>query len=88
MPSQERRKKERKKKQNNGLLDTRRAIELVITETAGEKALKELFLKEQEEKIIKETSRSNPKIAEAFKQDRETGLNALNEFIVNLESSD
>jgi hypothetical protein len=87
MPSQERRKKERKK-QNNGLLDTRRAIELVVTETAGEKALKELFLKEQEEKIIKEISRSNPKIAEAFKQDRETGLNALNEFIVNLESSD
>lgn len=28
-------------------------------ETAGEKTLKELFLKEQEEKIIKEISRSN-----------------------------
>lgn len=77
-----------RKKQNNGLLDTRRAIELVIRETGGEKALKELFLKEQEGKIINELSRSNPKIAEAFKQDRETGLNALNEFIVNLESND
>ena len=77
-----------RKKQNNGLLDTRRAIELVIRETDGEKALKELFLKEQEENIIKEISRSNPKLAEAFKHDRETGLNALKKFIVNLESSD
>jgi 4-hydroxyphenylpyruvate dioxygenase-like putative hemolysin len=77
-----------RKKQNNGLLDTRRAIELVIRETGGEKALKELFLKEQEGKKINELSRSNPKIVEAFKQARETGLNALNEFIVNLESSD
>jgi hypothetical protein len=31
--------RERKKKQNNGLLDTRCAIELVIRETAGEKIL-------------------------------------------------
>jgi hypothetical protein len=73
---------------NNGLLSTRRAIELVIIETGGERALKELFIKEQEGKIINELSRSNPKIADAFKQDRKTGLTTLNEFIVNLESSD
>jgi hypothetical protein len=77
-----------RKKQNNGLVDTRRAIELVITEIGGEKELRELFLKEQEGKIINKLSRSNPKIAAALKQDREIGLNALNEFIVNLESSD
>jgi hypothetical protein len=83
---QVKRKKERKNKTTVYLILV--AIELVIRETAGEKALKQLFLKEQEEKIKKEISRSNPKIAEAFKQGRETGLNALNEFIMNLESSD
>lgn len=77
-----------RKKQNKGLLDTRRAIELVIREAGGENALKELFLKEQDGKIIDELSKSNPKIAEAFKQDWNAGLHALNEFIVNLENDE
>jgi hypothetical protein len=74
-----------RKKQNKGLLDTRRAIELVIRDAGGEKALKDLFLKEQDEKIIEELTRLNPMIEETFKQDREAGLQALNEFIVDLE---
>jgi hypothetical protein len=73
------------KKQNKGLLDTRRAIELVMRDAGGEKALKELFLKEQDEKIIDKLSKLNPMIAQTFKQDREAGLQALNEFIVDLE---
>jgi hypothetical protein len=77
-----------RKKQNKGLLDTRRAIELVMRDAGGEKALKELFLKEQDEKIIDELSKLNPMIAETFKQDREAGLQALNGFIADLESSD
>jgi hypothetical protein len=74
-----------RKIQNKGLLDTRRAIELVIRDAGGEKALKELFLKEQDEKIIEVLTRLNPMIEETFKQDREAGLQALNEFIVDLE---
>jgi hypothetical protein len=74
-----------RKKQNKGLLDTRRAIELVIRDAGGEEALKELFLKQQDEKIIDELTRLNPIIEETFKQDREAGLQALNEFIVDLE---
>src|SRR5688500_12620541 len=74
-----------RKKQNKGLLDNRRAIELVIRDAGGEKALKELFLKEQDENIIEELTRLNPTIEETFKQDREAGLQALNEFIVELE---
>jgi hypothetical protein len=74
-----------RKKQNKGLLDNRRAIELVIRDAGGEKALKELFLKEQDENIIQEITRLNPIIEEMFKQDREVGLQALNEFIVDLE---
>jgi|SRR5215210_709599 len=74
-----------RKKQNKGLLDTRRAIELVIRDAGGERALKDLFLKEQDEKIIEELTRLNPMIEETFKQDREAGLQALNEFIVDLE---
>jgi hypothetical protein len=74
-----------RKIQNRGLLDTRRAIELVIRDAGGEKALKELFLKEQDEKIIEVLTRLNPMIEETFKQDREAGLQALNEFIVDLE---
>jgi hypothetical protein len=74
-----------RKKQNKGLLDNRRAIELVIRDAGGEKALKELFLKEQVENIIQEITRLNPIIEEMFKQDREVGLQALNEFIVDLE---
>jgi hypothetical protein len=76
-----------RKKQNKGLLDTRRAIELVIRDAGGERALKDLFLKEQDEKIIEELTRLNPMVEETFKQDREAGLQALNEFIVDLESS-
>lgn len=76
-----------RKKQNKGLLDTRRAIELVIRDSGGEKALKELFLKEQDGKIIDEISKSNPMVAETFKQDREAGLQALNGFIADLECS-
>ena len=74
-----------RKKQNKGQLDTQRAIELVIRDAGGEKALKELFLKEQDENIIEELTRLNPTIEETFKQDREAGLQALNEFIVDLE---
>ena len=74
-----------RKKQNKGLLDNRRAIELVIRDAGGEKALKELFLKEQDENIIEEITRLNPTIEGTFKQDREAGLQALNEFIVDLE---
>jgi hypothetical protein len=74
-----------RKKQNKGLLDNRRAIELVIRDAGGEKALKELFLKEQDENIIEEIIRLNPAIEGMFKQDRELGLQALNEFIVDLE---
>lgn len=74
-----------RKKQNKGLLDNRRAIELVIRDAGGEKALKALFLKEQDENIIEELTRLNPTIEETFKQDREAGLQALNEFIVDLE---
>ncbi len=78
-----------RKKQNKGLLlDTRRTIELVIREAGGENALKELFLEEQDGKIIDELAKSNPKIAEAFKQDWDAGLHALNEFIVNLENNE
>jgi hypothetical protein len=76
-----------RKKQNKGQLDTQRAIELVIMDAGGEKALKELFLKEQDEKTIDELTKLNPIIEKTFKQDREAGLQALNEFIANLESS-
>ena len=76
-----------RKKQNRGQLDTQRAIELVIRDAGGEKALKELFLKEQDEKIIDELAKLNPIIAETFKQDREAALQVLNEFIADLESS-
>jgi hypothetical protein len=74
-----------RKKQNKGLLDNRQTIELVIRDAGGEKALKELFLKEQDENIIEEIKRLNQTIEETFKQDREAGLQALNEFIVDLE---
>jgi CheY-like chemotaxis protein len=80
--------KERKKQNKDLLFNTRRAIELVIKDTGGERALKELFLKEQDEKIIDELAKSNPKIQEKFKQDREAGLQALSAFIADLENSD
>ena len=76
-----------RKKQNNGLLplDNRHAIELVMRDAGGEKELKQLFLKEHDEKIIDELAKSNPMIAEKLKQDREAILQALNVFIVDLE---
>jgi hypothetical protein len=77
-----------RKRQNKGLLlDIQRAFELVIRTAGGEKALKELFLKEQDEKIIDELAKLNPMIAETFKQDREAGLRALNGLIADLEIS-
>jgi hypothetical protein len=78
-------KSKERKKQNKGLLDTRRAIELVIRDASGEKALKQLFLKEQDEKILDVLAKLNPMIAELIEQDREAGLQALNGFIVDLE---
>jgi hypothetical protein len=79
-------KSKEKKKQNKGLLlDTRHAIELVMRDAGGELALKELFLKEQDEKIVDELSKLNPMIAETLKQDREASLQALNGFIADLE---
>jgi hypothetical protein len=78
-------KAKQRKKQNKGLLDTRRAIELVVRDAGGEQALKQLFLKEQDEKIIDVLAKLNPMIAEMIGQDREAGLQALNGFIVDLE---
>jgi hypothetical protein len=78
-------KSKERKKQNKDLLDTRHAIELGVRDAGGEKALKELFLKEQDEKIIHELSKLNPMIAERLKQDREVSLQALNGFIADLE---
>ena len=80
--------KERNKQNKGLLLDARRAIELVIKDTGGERTLKELFLKEQDEKIIDELAKSNPKIEEMFKQDREAGLQALSAFIADLVKDD
>jgi CheY-like chemotaxis protein len=80
--------KERNKQNNGLLLDARRAIELVIKDTGGERALKELFLKEQDEKIIDELAKSNSKMEEIFKQDKEAGLQALSAFIADLEKND
>ncbi len=80
--------KERKKQDKDLLRDTRSAVELVIKDTGGEKALKELFLKEQNEKIIDELAKSNPRIEEMFKQDRDTGLQTLSAFIADLEKND
>ena len=74
-----------RKKQNKGLLDTRHAIELVMRDAGGEKALKELFLKEQDEKIIDALLKLNPMIAETLKQDWEAGIQALNGLIADLE---
>jgi hypothetical protein len=74
-----------RKKQNKGLLDTRSAIELVMRDAGGEKALKQLFLKEQDEKIIDVLAKLNPMIAETLNQNREGGLQALSVFIADLE---
>jgi hypothetical protein len=80
--------KERKEQNKGLLLDAHRAIELVIKDTGGERAVKELFLKEQDERIIEELAKSNPKIEEMFKQDRDIGLQALSAFIADLEKND
>ncbi len=82
-------KSKEKKKQNKGLLlDTRQAIELVIREAGGEKAVKQLFLTEQDGKIIDELAKLNPMIEETLKQDQEACLEALNVFIADLEKYD
>ena len=80
--------KERKEQNKGLLLDAHRAIELVIKDSGGERAIKELFLKEQDGNIIDELAKSNPKIEEIFKQDREAGLQALSAFIADLEKDD
>ena len=56
------------RKQNNDVFDTERAFELVITDAGGEKEVKELFLKEQDDKIIDELVSLDPTIAETLGQ--------------------
>ena len=77
-------KSKEKKKQNNNVFDAERAIALVIRDAGGEKAVKELFLKEQDEKIIDDLKKLNPLIADRFGQHREPGLQALKEMIPDL----
>jgi hypothetical protein len=77
-------KSKERKKQNNDVFDAERALELVIRDAGGEKAVKELFLKEQDEKIIDDLKKLNPVIAERFGQHREPGLQALKELIPDL----
>ncbi len=55
-------------KQNNDVFDTERAFELVIRDAGGEKAVKELFLKEQDIKIINELVSLDPTTAETLGQ--------------------
>ena len=77
-------KSKERKKQNNVGFDTERAVELVIRDAGGEEALKELFLKEQDEKKIDDLKKLNPVIAKRFGQHREPGLQALKELIPDL----
>jgi hypothetical protein len=77
-------KSKERKKQNNDVFDAERATALVIRDAGGEKAVKELFLKEQDEKIIDDLKKLNPVIAERFGQHREPGLQALKELIPDL----
>jgi hypothetical protein len=72
------------KKQNQHLRNSRRAIEFFIRDAGGEKALKELYLMEQKEKVVDVLSKLNPLITEAFKRDRETVLQTLNGLLPNL----
>jgi hypothetical protein len=67
----------------NGIPE-KRSVELVIRDAGGEEALKELFLKEQDEKIIDDLKKLNPVIAERFGQHSEPGLQALKELIQDL----
>jgi nitrate reductase beta subunit len=78
-------KEEKNKKQHKGLLNTRQAIELIIRDAGGEKVLKELFLNEEDEKIMYELTKLNPMKAETFKQDREGGFQAFNRIIADLQ---
>jgi CheY-like chemotaxis protein len=59
-----------------------------MRDAGGESGLKESFLKEQDDKIIDKLAKSNPKIEEIFKQDRDAGLQALSAFIADLEKND
>ena len=77
--------KEEKKKQQKALLNTRQAIELIIKDAGGEKALKELFLKQQDENMRDELTKLNPMKAETFKQDPQDGFQVLNRFIADLQ---
>jgi hypothetical protein len=61
-------KSKERNKQNKDVFDTERAFELVIRDTGGEKAVKELFLKEQDDKIIDELVSLDPTIAETLGQ--------------------
>ena len=61
-------KSKEKKKQHKDVFDTKRAFELVIRDAGGEKAVKELFLKEQDDKIIDEIVSLDPTIAETIGQ--------------------
>jgi len=81
-------KSRQKKRKTKELLDTRRAIELVIRDGGGEEALKTLFLMEQDDKTIYELARLNPIIAEKLEQDRMVGLEALNDLIADIVRSD
>jgi hypothetical protein len=61
-------KSKERKKQNKDVFNTKRAFELVIRDAGGEKAVKELFLKEQDDKIIDELVSLDPTIAETLGQ--------------------
>jgi hypothetical protein len=77
-------KSKERKKQHKDVFDTKRAVKLVIRDAGGEEALKELFLKEQDEKIIDDLKKSYLVIAERLGQHREPGLQALKELIPDL----
>jgi hypothetical protein len=77
-------KSKERKKQHKDVFDTKRAVELVIRDAGGEEALKELFLKEQDEKIIDDLKKLNPVIGERLGQHRELGLQVLKELIPDL----
>jgi hypothetical protein len=61
-------KSKERNKQNKDVFDTKRAFELVIRDAGGEKAVKELFLKEEDDKIIDELVSLDPTIAETLGQ--------------------
>jgi hypothetical protein len=55
-------------KQNNDVFDTECTFELVIRDAGGDKAVKELFLKEQDDKLIDELVILDRTIAETLGQ--------------------